>query len=1213
METKNKTTSFGLYFQRVFALTLLFMVCMCVQLFAQAYKEDTLIVELTQEAIAQYNPQIDTSGNFVTIGIPAIDSLNSIWDCSLIEQLFPPPYEDSTKIFQAGLHRFYLFKLDLTDLDPDSIARIFADLQVIQSCLPSYNLEFNCTPYTVEPNDTYFNSTDQWQHLSPYAKINTYGGIWETTTGSSNIVLAILDTGVDPNHEDFAGRFVEGYNAFTEETTQQNPNAAEDVHGHGTRLAGLAAATGNNGKGIAGVCWECKIMPVKVLATSFLPPDIILARGIVWAVDHGADVINLATNVQGFACKQEVNAIVEAALKYAWDKGVSVLAASGNSQEGLECVHYPARSQYCIAVGAMSNTPPSGSRYSLSSIGPQLDFVAPGEDLKTTDIGCSDCYYSASGTSAAVAIASGVAALMKGVNPNLNPAKLRDIMRATCVDIDTLSGFDWSTGHGKLDAKAAVDEADATNVFRITNQVNGIIDYDIDPNSKVRFDSDDFGAPPKFEHFTSGTHYAESWFTKFSLTNSQQKFLNWNDRLDLYKIRHAFTPSPYASFVAVAEDIHDALVEATVLEGGVLQATTGISELEIKDPWRIEQNVQAQTQTQDDEFVGQSLPYQFINDNTTYGVFLDINSVQIDTTKPYYVFRAPFLLSYNQTSWIQQTCGGYASPIAAGCPGLSAGDLVFVDWVVDFYNGSPRALFGDDPRYSLYPDWSEFETKAVVFKKQEAQITARYKAHLLSDKPVSLTESSGPTGNNSQRKVDVCGDEHHMVYESAGEVWFSQSTNGGQTWIAELRLSSGNGTASNPSIYSSTETSVITFMEDGVLRVGRIEPDANGLIHLSKYVEYSGFLPGTAPAADAAPVIAAAKTLGYASPLLPAHTLVVYESENDNLCYLWFDGTSLTAQGVVSNSDDGIRPSLAHDLDRFMNSSSPEFHLSWWEPGAVKIYYQKITVDLSPLSVNFSLFDEVSAGAIGPPSITPSKGSGSTTTEAGIAFTVVSNDIINVHFYYRDNQGWNGPSYLSNNSPGDTAWAPSLGCIQLDERNGQSGDYMRCAFSFKSGSTRSIKVAYNNYGNWSLANQTSDALHPSVVAFPAEEKELQVHSALGSLLTESLSTIQSTNSYLTAKRRAETKPSILSEIQLTVYPNPFLESTLIRYTLHEDTFVRLFIRDYLGRTIRVLAVGEFRSGSYETTFTSGYIPNGVYICELLTSHGYKSIRIALVR
>lgn len=152
---------------------------------------------------------------------------------------------------------------------------------------------------------------------------------WNITTGSG-IIIAVVDTGVSSTHPDLAGNVLPGYNAIS------NSNQTEDDNGHGTAIAGLIAASTNNASGIAGMCWGCRILPVKVLDAYGMGEDADLSRGIRWAADHGARIINLS---MGGA---ENSPVLHDAINYAFQQGSLIVAAAGNDRMDGNFINYPA-------------------------------------------------------------------------------------------------------------------------------------------------------------------------------------------------------------------------------------------------------------------------------------------------------------------------------------------------------------------------------------------------------------------------------------------------------------------------------------------------------------------------------------------------------------------------------------------------------------------------------------------------------------------------------------------------------------------------------------------------------------------------------------------------------------------------------------------------------------------------------------------------------
>ncbi len=263
---------------------------------------------------------------------------------------------------------------------------------------------------------------------------------WDITTGSPDVVVAIIDTGIDANVQDFAGRILSPYDAIDHRTDW--PEWRDNL-GHGTAVAGVAVSQGNDAQGIAGVAWNVKIMPVKIADTAGTT-DYVLADGIYWAVDHGADVINIS-----FAGASST-AVETAAVNYALSHDVPVIAAGGNSYPSSD-IAYPAALPGVIAVGA---TTPSDTRASFSSIGSALDLAAPGTEILSHNVGSSS-WASWSGTSFASPEVAGVVALMKSLDPSLTPTQITGILTSTADDLGA-AGWDSNFGWGMVDAAKAL-------------------------------------------------------------------------------------------------------------------------------------------------------------------------------------------------------------------------------------------------------------------------------------------------------------------------------------------------------------------------------------------------------------------------------------------------------------------------------------------------------------------------------------------------------------------------------------------------------------------------------------------------------------------------------------------------------------------------------------------------------------------------------------
>ena len=281
----------------------------------------------------------------------------------------------------------------------------------------------------LSPNDPQF--PNQWhlpRILAPEA--------WDTTQGAAGVVIAILDSGVDAAHPEFAGKLVPGYNTYS------NNTVTTDQYGHGTEVAGAAGAQTNNGQGIAGVAGAAPIMPVRVTDSSGRATSASLANGIVWAADHGARVVNLSFNsIAG-------NSTIRTAAEYAVNHGTLVVAASGN----CGCVDPTPENPYILSVSATNE---GDGLAGFSSTGPFVDLSAPGNNIFTTER--FGLYGSVSGTSLASPIVAGVAGLMFAANPALTPALVTELLETTAVNGG--GGYNQSFGWGRVDALAAVGAA----------------------------------------------------------------------------------------------------------------------------------------------------------------------------------------------------------------------------------------------------------------------------------------------------------------------------------------------------------------------------------------------------------------------------------------------------------------------------------------------------------------------------------------------------------------------------------------------------------------------------------------------------------------------------------------------------------------------------------------------------------------------------------
>lgn len=280
------------------------------------------------------------------------------------------------------------------------------------------------------PNDEFFEPY-QWNLTQIFAEIG-----WNITGGAEDVPIAILDTGVDPNHEDLQERISFGYNAFKDD------DEFYDEHGHGTHVAGITAATTNNLTGIAGVSWVNPILPVKVLNEEAEGTAFEVANGIRWATDHGAKVINMSLG------DTHNSRIMYDAIRYAYKNDVVLIAAAGN--DNVDTPMYPAAYDEVIAVSAVDSR---RHKAIFSNYGNHIDVTAPGEHIPSTFL--DNNYVMMSGTSMAAPHVAGLAGLIRSQSPQLSNDEVADIIRKTANDIGP-RGHDPYYGFGEINVVKAL-------------------------------------------------------------------------------------------------------------------------------------------------------------------------------------------------------------------------------------------------------------------------------------------------------------------------------------------------------------------------------------------------------------------------------------------------------------------------------------------------------------------------------------------------------------------------------------------------------------------------------------------------------------------------------------------------------------------------------------------------------------------------------------
>lgn len=298
------------------------------------------------------------------------------------------------------------------------------------------------------PQDTYFK--DQWSISNGDVQ-----GAWDMGATGKGITIAIVDSGIALNHPDLKDNIVPGYNAITQSDA---PGENQDDNGHGTHVAGIAAAERND-VGVVGVAYQAKIMPIKAVGFNGDGYDDAIASGIVWAADHGANIINLSLGSDNGVSSD----VIKQAINHAYNKGCLLVAAAGNNDPSSPQntgVSYPGSDPHVLAVAA---TDRNDSIASFSAAGPQISLAAPGDEIVSDwwSLAEGPGYANASGTSMASPFVAGEAALIWGVHPDWTREQVVAAMEAGVKDLGS-PGRDNNYGYGLVDVKLALTLAAQT-------------------------------------------------------------------------------------------------------------------------------------------------------------------------------------------------------------------------------------------------------------------------------------------------------------------------------------------------------------------------------------------------------------------------------------------------------------------------------------------------------------------------------------------------------------------------------------------------------------------------------------------------------------------------------------------------------------------------------------------------------------------------------
>lgn len=376
------------------------------------------------------------NSNTLAIKSANLNEVKQLFKGSLLSanrQVSPADFSDT-----VGLDRIYEFKFS-GNISIEKVINEILQSPLVEYAEPSYIYH---TSYL--PNDPFFNSSQN------YLRQIKADLAWDVIRNSSGIVIAIVDSGSDLDHEDLRanillpGKDLVGA-SFTTMIEDNDPDVKSDSTDHGVRVSGLASAVSDNGIGISSVAFNAKLLIVKAGADNNATVIYRGYEGIKYAADNGANIINCSWGgPAGGSYGQDI-------INYAIAKGCLVVAAAGN--EGSSVPDYPAFYTGVLAVGSVDN---SDRKSSFSNYGSYLTLSAPGETFST---GNRNNYTVARGTSFSVPLVSGTAALVKSRFPSFNMSQVREQIRVTTDNIDPLNlKFAGLLGKGRLNVFRAVTE-----------------------------------------------------------------------------------------------------------------------------------------------------------------------------------------------------------------------------------------------------------------------------------------------------------------------------------------------------------------------------------------------------------------------------------------------------------------------------------------------------------------------------------------------------------------------------------------------------------------------------------------------------------------------------------------------------------------------------------------------------------------------------------
>lgn len=440
-----------------------------------AYVQDVVLLQV-DESTSLVNDPLGRPGHHFRTNSPELERVLSSAGVRSVKTVFPPGQaRKAEREGQGGPQLSNTYRLRLTPAaDVQALMEALSVLPEVAFAEPDYIATEASLPPQLTINDPLY--PDQWG----LAKINIEGA-WAVTYGSPTISIAVIDSGIDLTHPDLAANLWsnpgeiagngvdDDSNGYVDDVRGWNfvssNNDVSDEYGHGTLVAGVAAAVGGNGQGIVGACPLCRIMPVKVMQNSGAANYSDIAAGVLYAAQKGAKVINLSLG--GYANSNTLqNAINSAANTY----GAVIVGGAGN--DNATTPFYPAAYGNVLAVAGTLN---DDTKSATSNYGAWVDVSAPGAGIRSTTLGGG--WADASGTSMSAPFAAGLAGLLRALHPDWTQLVIRSQITHTAESIDGLNpSLAGLLGSGRLDAGSAMQVPHpvlSMDDYNVNGQPNG--------------------------------------------------------------------------------------------------------------------------------------------------------------------------------------------------------------------------------------------------------------------------------------------------------------------------------------------------------------------------------------------------------------------------------------------------------------------------------------------------------------------------------------------------------------------------------------------------------------------------------------------------------------------------------------------------------------------------------------------------------------------